>query len=318
MSYKFRPDEPLSAGFRRSAREQLDEALGELREGINEDPVGAVHSARKAIKKERSLLRLARGTMSPSERKRENAALRNAAQHLSGRRDADVMFATLDELSDRFAGQLPLSTFEAIRQQLEATHQSASETSSSDARAIQELAGVRMRVDGWKLSTGGWKAIDSGLLQAYKRGRKSFRQAGATRSADDLHAWRKCVKDLWYQERLLAPGCGPTVAGQAKDAHRVADLLGDDHDLSLLREALTAPTMAAPVDTDAVIELIDHRRAELQTEALQIGERIYAEKSKAFRRRMRRSWRAGRAAASAELGQRPAELALATRAPHRA
>src|SRR5437588_12751720 len=115
MAYKFLADEPVSAAIIRCGREQLDRAITQLTERINRAPVGAVHNARKAIKKERSLLRLARGAMPGKQRRRENAALRDAARGLSGARDADVMLATVDDLSDRFAGQLPAKTFDAIR-----------------------------------------------------------------------------------------------------------------------------------------------------------------------------------------------------------
>jgi hypothetical protein len=57
MSYRFGADEPVRAAILRCASEQLDRAVSELSEGINDDPVRAVHDARKAIKKERSLLR---------------------------------------------------------------------------------------------------------------------------------------------------------------------------------------------------------------------------------------------------------------------
>ena len=68
----------------------------------------------------------------------------------------------------------------------------------------------------------------------------------------------------WYHQRLLAEVCGPAVRGQAKDAHRLADLLGDDHDLALLRQELAPDEMPVPVDLSAVVELIYHRRRELQ------------------------------------------------------
>jgi CHAD domain-containing protein len=319
MAYKFYADEPMRAAIVRCGREQLDRAIGELSEGINKDPVGAVHNARKAIKKERSLLRLARGAMAPKQRRRENAALRDAARGLSGARDAEVMLATVGDLSDRFAGQLPAKTFDAIRKHLKSRRGgqgNGAVGSALDDRAVQELGAVRLRVDDWKLREGGWKAIEDGLLRSYERGRKAFGRARDRRSLDDLHAWRKRVKDLWYHERLLAPSCGPTIAGQAKDAHHVADLLGDDHDLGLLRQELTGNAIPAPVDVDGVITLIDHRRDELQAEAIRLGERIYAESPKGFRRRMRRSWRAGRATASVPYEHDPKELAAATREPH--
>jgi CHAD domain-containing protein len=317
MAYRFETDEGVREAIARCAREQLDHAVGELSEGIGHDPVAAVHSARKAVKKERSLLRLARGAMSPKQRRRENRALRDAARGLSGARDADVMVATVAELSDRFAGQLPERAFTEIAEQLERTRDAQGRQpagSALDTRAVQDLGAVRLRVDDWQLEQGGWSAIESGLLRSYRQGRRAFARAQRDPSLEDLHAWRKRVKDLWYQERLLGPACGPAVRGQAKDAHRLADLLGDDHDLGVLRQTLTSGRIDAPVDLDAVVRLIDHRRTELQTEAVHLGKRIYAEKPKAFRWRMRRSWNAGRAVARIPLDQNPVELAQATRA----
>ena len=314
LAYKFDINEPVRVAIVRCAAEQLDRAVSELSEGINDDPVRAVHDARKAIKKERSLLRLASGAMSTQQRRRENAALREAARELSGTRDADVMIATLDGLADRFAGQLPAKTIDAIREQL--GPRSGQRTGSAlEARAVQELGALRVRVDDWKLSRGGWKAIDRGLVHSYTRGRKAFARARARRSTEALHDWRKRVKDLWYHERLLASTCGPAVRGQAKDAKRLADLLGDDHDLAVLREQLAPDTMPVPVDVGAVVELVDHSRHELQTEAIALGERVYADSPKMFGRRMQRSWNAGRALAAAPHQSEPAQLAAATRKP---
>jgi CHAD domain-containing protein len=316
MAYRFGADESVRHAIRRCAREQLDRAVLELNDETNSDPVDAIHAARKAIKKERSLLRLARGAMPREQRRRENAALRDAARGLSGARDADVMIASISELSDRFAGQLPESAFERTREHLETRRAVQSERgngSGVDQRVVGELVAVRARVDDWQLRGAGWKALEDGLERSYGRGREAFARARRTREMDDLHAWRKRVKDLWYHERLLAPICGLTVGGHAKELDRLSDLLGDDHDLAVLRQELTRDSTTVAVDLDAVVKLIDHRRAQLQTEALVIGDRVYAETAKAFRRRMRGSWRAGRGLAKASQRQHPAQLAAATR-----
>ena len=88
--------------------------------------------------------------------------------------------------------------------------------------------------------------------------------------------------------------------------------------LGVLRQVLTAERLDVAVDLGAVVKLIADRRSELQNEALHVGERVYAETPTAFGRRMRRCWKAGRAAARASVEQRPAELAQATREPHAA
>jgi len=312
MAYAFGAQEPIRAAVLRCAREQLDRAIAELSEGINSDPARAVHEARKAIKQERALLRLARGTLRPGQRRRENAALREAARALSQTRDADVLPATVERLAERFAGQLPARTFTTIARQLTPRRQ----PQPLDHGAVGELGAIRLRVEEWELRRGGWSAIQSGLESSYRRGRRALRRARGSRSSEDLHAWRKRVKDLWYQERLLAEVCGPAVDGHAREAHWVADLLGEDHDLELLRGALRERPMPAAVDVEAVLALIEHRRDELQREAFALGARLFAERPGSFRRRMHRSWKAGRAAARVPFESRPASLAAAVREPH--
>ncbi|HEY2769507.1 MAG TPA: CHAD domain-containing protein [Solirubrobacteraceae bacterium] len=303
----------MQSAVRRCAKEQLDRALSELTEKVSTDPAEAIHSARKAIKKERSLLRLVRGSMPGDQRARENATLRDVARGLSGARDADVMISSIDELSERFAGQLPATTFRAIRTHLEDGRRAAPSGRGGETDAVEELTAIRARVPEWHLGSGGWTAIESGLLRSYRRGRAAFRRARASGATEELHEWRKRVKDLWYHERLLAPACGPAVRGHAKDLDRLSDLLGDDHDLAVLEHELTVDGSSVAVDLEAVRGVIDHRRAELQTEATRIGERVYAETPKAYRRRLRTSWKAGRALARTPEEQHPAELAAATR-----
>jgi CHAD domain-containing protein len=317
VSYKLEPSEGVRAGIARAGREQLDRALHALQEEIGDNPVEAVHAARKAIKKERSLLRLARAALPAKQRRAENAALRRAARGLSDARDAEVMVQTLDGLSERFAGQLPASNFASIREHLgreRHAHRAQLVNSPRLPGAAGQLAGARARIDGWRLGPGGWPALAPGLERSYRRGRHAMREAERARSAELMHAWRKRVKDLWYQERFLAPVGGPVIRGQTKDLHRLADLLGDHHDLGVLRRRLTADSLPVAADVDGIVGLIEHRQAELEGEAVSLGSRVYAEKPRAFVRRMRSAWRAGRALEDGAGQPQPAELAQATRA----
>ena len=307
MPYRLQTDERVQDGIRRCGREQLDRSIAALTERVSDDPVEAVHDARKALKQERSLLRLARGTIGPAERRRENAALRNAAQMLAAARDAEVMLQALGELSDRFAGQVPQTAFDAIRHQLEAERDPARRRlleSGLPAAVADELRMVLMRIDDWPLYRGGWKALEPGLDRSYRRGRRAYTGARSHPTAERLHEWRKRTKDLWYHLRLLKAISPAIVGGQADEAHGLSDLLGDDHDLALLRKKLRAGAGELAVDVDAVIDVIDHRREQLRTEAMQVGERLYAEKPKRFRRRMHRYWKASHV----DTRRRPAAL----------
>ncbi len=314
MPYELDPDESVHTGIARCAREQLQVARRALSEDAAEDPVGAVHTARKALKKERALLRLVRGAIPATQRRRENRALRDAARKLSGTRDADVMIATLDDLAKHFSGQMPASTFSAVRDQLVLAREGAQAAGASagTASALEDLAAIEARMEGWQLQRGGWRALDAGLLLTYGRGRKAFRRARREPTLTNLHDWRKRVKDLWYELRLLSPGGGPVVRGQTQEARELGELLGSDHDLGVLSQTLGRIDDAVADDLRPLRGLIEHRREELQSEAMHAGRRLYAEKPRAFSRRMRSCWKAGRAQALAAHERHPSELAAAT------
>ena len=298
MPYRFTADETVQDGVRRCAREQLDDAVKELTTSVHDDPVEAVHAARKDLKKTRSLLRLTRGTLDRDERRRDNKALRDAGRALSSARDAEVMVQALDDVAGHFAGQLPQTTFEAIRRHLEAERDTARQrmfASGIAGQTAEELKSIRARVGDWSIRRGGWKALEPGLLRSYKRGRNAQVIARREPTVEALHNWRKRSKDLWYHLRVLGPLSPGIVGGQAKEAHALSDLLGDDHDLAILRGTL-ASLGGLAVDLDAVIELIDRRRAQLQAEAFRVGERLYAEPPKAFGRRLHSYWKVWRPA----------------------
>jgi CHAD domain-containing protein len=318
MAYRLADGETADQAIRRIAAEQLDRAIGGLTEGVRADPMAAVHSARKALKKERSLLRLSRGSMKSSVRRRENVACRDAGRRLSAARDAKVIVEALDSLAERYAGQLSEKTFATIRERVreagEAPHRSLMD-SGLTGEVAKELRAARVRTGQWRLKHDGWKAVKGGLRRSYRRGRKAFRRAQANPTTERLHEWRKRTKDHWYHLRLLQPIAPRTMKGHAKDAHLLSDVLGDDHDLAMLRETLleAGPTLA--VDLDSVIALVDHRRGQLQAQAMLLGERLYAEKPKAFVRRMHTYWKAWRAQTRAAGSEHPPELAQATRQP---
>jgi CHAD domain-containing protein len=318
MAYRFDSEESMQDALRRCAREQLDDAVHLLRDTYRDDPVEAVHGARKAVKKERALLRMARPAMPSAQRSAENAALRDAVRGLSATRDEAVIVETFDQLAERFVGQVPEKTFSAVRERLVQPHAARAGAHGQARRAAQKLASVRARIDDWAIDGRGWRTVGGGLDRTYRRGRNALRRARRERSDASLHDARKRVKDLWYELRLLSEVCGPAVGGQAKEAHRVADLLGDDHDLAVLRSRIEALGVTVAVDIEPLLGLVDYRRGELQAEAVYLGERLYAEKPKAFVRRIRRYWRAGRAEIEAVHERRPAELAQMTRSLVRA
>jgi CHAD domain-containing protein len=291
MAYRLSLALDTPDALRACAREQLDDALQHLRAGGGDDRVKAVHEARKDIKKTRALLRLARPGMPRKHYRRENRALRDTGRLLSGARDADVLVETIDELGERHVGRLPEAMFEALHARLAAEAAAAHRHEVDDvvAEAVAALEAAAGRVEDWPVESCDRETLVAGAVRAYKRGRVALAAAEEERGVEQLHDLRKRAKDLWYHSRLLEEAWPRTLKAQGKVAHELSDLLGDDHDLAVLAERLRRGLEAGdatPVDDDAVLELVAQRRDELQEASLRLARRVYAERPKAFRRRL--------------------------------
>jgi CHAD domain-containing protein len=295
MAYRLSIADDVPGSVRMCAREQLAGAVERL-DRAGEDPVKAVHEARKHLKKTRALLRLVRPALGRKAYRRENDALRDAALALSGARDADVLVQTAGKLADRAAGRLPADVFEQLRDALAAEAAAArghgGAAAPDRAAVIELLRAAEMRVAAWPLDAADWDTVLAGIARAYARGRDAFAVARATPEPDLLHAWRKRAKDLWYHQRLLAPAWPELLGAQAEQAHVLTELLGDDHDLAVLTVRLGdgAAPLASAVDAErvALLALVEQRSDDLRGAANQLGTRIYAESPKAFARRVGR------------------------------
>jgi CHAD domain-containing protein len=144
----------------------------------------------------------------------------------------------------------------------------------------------------WDLGKDTWKLVEPGLLRAYADGRGALAEVRANPSIEGVHEWRKRAKDLWYHLRILGE-LWPGVLGETADAaHDLADRLGDHHDLAVLAADLETRDTVEP---EAIRALIELRQQELLAGAVALGERLYAEKPKAYGRRMKAYWKAARA-----------------------
>ena len=247
MSYKLQFDQDLDDGLRRVASEQLEDALGGLRDP--EDPVKAVHEARKSVKKSRAALRLARPALPKDAYREEDHALRDAGRSLSGARDADVLLETVDALGERFAGQLPEADFTDLRETMAAQLASVREGSDDTASAAELLEAAAARVDRWPLDAADWATAVDGATRAYRLGRDALAEAEGEPDDDErLHELRKRVKDLWYHLRLFSDAWPGVMEAQTDEADTLAEHLGDDHDLAVLTDYLqrTGPSSAPP------------------------------------------------------------------------
>jgi CHAD domain-containing protein len=288
---ELQPDEAGLPGVRRILQEWLagaDDALHKKR--ISDTNI---HDARKQLKKSRAALRLLRSAIGEITYPRENTALRDAARPLGVARDSKVLSAALDDLVERYDPALrglQLARFRRVLRQ-EQTSTRHAITLALVNRQRKVLREVKARSERWNMKADDWQIIGAGLERSYRGGRKSMKAAAGSRASEDLHDWRKQVKYLWHQLQILQPAWPGPLEELADQAHQLADYLGDDHDLVVLRSKITAHVDAFEgKDYDALIAVLDRRRKQLQNKAFKLGARIFEEKPRRFVGRIGRYW----------------------------
>ncbi len=296
MSYRLKRTESVAAGVRRIAREQVERALELLADDTVELGV-AVHQVRKHCKKVRALLRLVRSGARRVQR-RENRVLRDLARTLSSSRDAEVAIRTWNRVAATTGGDGSKSAGppEVLVEANGAGRESPADgTRDAIREARTTLLNLLDRVPGWRVEGRGLEVVGRGFEKTYRRARRAMRRVERTGSDEDYHEWRKHVKDHWYHLRLLQ-GVWPEVMRSERDeARRLAEFLGDEHDLTVLRERLVRPRRrrgrnAKPPIEAETLALLDCERERLRKRARRLGQRLLGETAASRLARLERLW----------------------------
>ena len=299
MSARLKTGESPRKGLRRIVLGQISKALDDLADVA--EPAETVHSARKRLKRLRALLRVARDGMDPAVHDREKARLRDAARPLAEARDAAVLVDALDDLVERSGDLGPHEPIARTRDALLQRKSDATRRALGEGSAIDDLAATlreaRDALGGDAFRGVTWPVLRAGLRRIYRRGRHAFRAAGESPTVENLHEWRKRVKDLGYALEVVEPIRPSVVRQRVNLAGDLAEALGDDHDLAVLREALLAGAGPSPAVV-ALLPVIDARRTQLQEAAFRLGRKVYRERPRDFAGRLDASWHEWRSRAA--------------------
>ena len=293
MAYKLSLDEQLPGSAREALVSQVQNAVDRLQRADRLDPLApeavlALHDARRNLKKARSLLRLLRSGLPKVTYRREMVTLRDCARALADARDSDALLGTVRDLRELYAGDVPAIAFTRLERALrKRARLTRSDQGGGLTETAERLEAELSRLESLPMDDVSIEAMLRELRRYYAAGRAVARRVRRQPTNEDLHEWRKRVKDLWYQERLMQTAWVELAEFRTAQAHRLSDLLGDDHDLALLLELLCAEEgPLAHARSEPLIAVVQARRTELQSGADLLGARLYAERPKAYGRRM--------------------------------
>jgi CYTH domain-containing protein/CHAD domain-containing protein len=291
VAYAIDPDEMVRTEVRRIALERLDDAIDHLGGDID-DAETAIHEARKRCKELRGLARLIEPALGRQFRPFDRT-VRDAARELSPMRDAHALLATFDALLALHDLDGELRTVRDHQASLAGDATAA--VAAGDERiatARTMLVDARDRAQRWKVPEK-FDTLGDGLEATYRRGRIALRRARRDPTDEHLHEWRKSVKYLWYQMRLLREAA-PSVVGPAIELlDGLAEALGDDHDLAVLVARLdeSPDRFGEPAAVAHARAVAREQQQVLRLGAFRTGAVVYAERGGALRDRIATYWR---------------------------
>lgn len=293
MPFRLLPGDPdLSAAMRRIALEEAARAQDDLA-NPDLDTGAKIHQARKRTKRLRGMLRLFRPAL--EDFSRELGHLRRASRNLSRLRDRDVLIATHDRLM--LVSHAPKARYASVRAHLTRARNRVAAQHDPDAALARfgaEMSALSRRIPSWHLRGKDKRALRKGLERTLRDAKVALARAQTREDIEDLHEWRKRVKDHWYQCRLLTPVAPKVFRPRAKSIGALGKLLGEINDLDIYRHHLAGPeaTGLDPERNAALRALADARIETLETTALARGAPLFAPRPKRHARLWARMWAA--------------------------
>ena len=171
-------------------------------------------------------------------------------------------------------------------------HKNISASKHKKSQVINSLSTdlllARSRVFDWPMSGDNFKIIRKNLRRIYEKGQSAMYAVFSEAIKENVHEWRKRVKDLWYSMRILNNLWPEIMSPLVNLLGKLSDILGDTNDLFLLKERIIANQnkFKDGQHTRELINFIDRRIIDLLRDARTIGRKVYSEDSKYFVGRM--------------------------------
>jgi CHAD domain-containing protein len=294
MAFELRPGKSTRRELERAARKELRKARKTIAAHIP-PAEEAIHDARKRVKKVRAILSVVREDGGRRLMK-STRRLRAVNRSLSCLRDADALIETLETLRRKRPTLFSQPVFARLRREMRVQKAQLLRRVTRDGtweKTVDRLRKTEQESARWRTAHDAFHALAPGLRTAHRRARKAVARATSSGAATDYHEWRKTLKALWYELRLVGSG----TAALARDirALRSAERwLGDDHNLVVLCACLGKDVTVCPTELDVarLQQAVDTMQRGLRRLAVARTHSILAAKPRDYVARVERAWRA--------------------------
>jgi CHAD domain-containing protein len=187
---------------------------------------------------------------------------------------------------------LSSQSWEAIRRKLEtirATAETASLRPVLRKRIGAALDHADARVERWPLDALTFPDVAESLRAGYRRARHAIPEDWRASTSQELHELRTRVVVHRYQMELVEPLWPRIGRNWVKEAQRLRTRLGRHNDLTVLAR-YTHPHQPLAHWRSRLQSVIGQRQAQHMAAARRIAARLFAERPKAFRKRLEALW----------------------------
>jgi CHAD domain-containing protein len=284
MAFRLRPGRPFTEEFRSVAESQLSQAI-EILQNQAHGPHEAVHDARKKFKRVRALYRLIQAD-AKEFRRRENARIRDIAQTLSAVRDATALVETVDYLTSQakspeemaalaFASKALTERRDRIAHEEQDLPAKMEAAAASSRQAIEALQDLRLEDDPRRTA----KRLGRSWKKQRQRAQAALAECHANAHAEVFHDLRKAGQTYWMHLALLGSIWPSAMSAKQKEAKQLVDLLGHEHDLSVLTQLVNeSPELFGESETLALLlGAIITRQQALRQEAREMARDVFAD-----------------------------------------
>jgi CHAD domain-containing protein len=308
MSYCLKPRRSVASEVKRIIDKQLSLAIDELRTIGDRRSDGRIHEARRHVKKVRAILRLVQPVLGDTCHG-VNRRLGTANRMLGPIADGGAVVDTIAQLGGKYRARPAQRTLHSLQAALVQRAERVDRRAELE-RVLPVVAGIlrreQRRLTDWTLTARGFDAVGPGLEKSMRCARNAMKRSLRHPASDNYHVWRRRVKDLWFQVRLLEARCGGALIDDQRRLEALDGCLGESHNVVLLEEILITEALVPRQQAAGGLRLLRRYRAELRNRAASLGRAVFAEKPAHFVRRVKRLWHTPRAArkAGAKEGRR--------------
>jgi CHAD domain-containing protein len=257
----------------------------------------AVRRARKSLKRVRAILDLVRGAIAEEDHRSMRTEARDLGRLLSPLRDRDVVQALLKRLEKdatttrrREAIRLAEAVLAAAQPELAVRDHRAEEIVVAEVG--RRAAGFLERIETLNVADLGRRHVLDRVERSWRRARTRFHDGFIDGDTEWLHETRKRVIRLQLSLQPLISLHPIGMPKAIRRLKRVADALGDDHDLAVLADLVDmhAERFGDESIVDRIRREIERRRETLQRTALRRGLPVLERSPSKVRGRLRRWW----------------------------